>query len=65
MFTINERTKIMYNNKHDDSVMLIMARRDQMKEPAVKAKMREIWDILSRYEAELTNFGVTRGGRTS
>ncbi len=46
----------------DDYVMLIMAHRDQMKEPGVKTKMREAWDILSCFEAELTNFGAIRGG---
>ena len=49
-------------NLCDDYVMLIMAPRDQMKDPEVKSNMRQVWDILSGFEAELTNFGAIRGG---
>ncbi|MBW1942538.1 MAG: hypothetical protein JRJ51_06865 [Deltaproteobacteria bacterium] len=49
-------------NLCDDYVMLIMTPRDQMKDPAVKSGMRQVWDILSGFEAELTNFGAIRGG---
>lgn len=49
-------------NLCEDYVMLIMAPRDQMKDPEVKSKMRQVWDILSGFEAELTNFGAIRGG---
>ena len=49
-------------NLCDDYVMLIMAPRDQMKDPEVKSKMRQVWDILSGLEAGLANFGAIRGG---
>ncbi len=49
-------------NLCDDYVMLIMAPRNQMKDPEVKFKMRQVWDILSDFEAELTNFGAMWGG---
>ena len=48
-------------NMCDDYVMLIMAPQAQMTIPEVKSKMRRVWDILSGFEAELTNFGAIRG----
>jgi hypothetical protein len=49
-------------NLRDDYVMLILTNFDRMNDPDVKDKMREIWDILSSYEGDLTNFGSIRGG---
>ena len=47
---------------HDDYVMLIMCRPDQVNEPDVRSRLREAWDVLSSFEADLTNFGSVRGG---
>lgn len=47
---------------HDDYVMLILTGVDRMKDPDVKGKMREAWDILSSFGSELANFGSIRGG---
>jgi hypothetical protein len=33
-----------------------------MKDPAVRDKMQEAWDILSSFGSHLTNFGAIRGG---
>jgi hypothetical protein len=46
----------------DDYVMLILTPFDRMNDPAVKARMREIWDLLASYESDLANFGSIRGG---
>jgi hypothetical protein len=46
----------------DDYVMLISTSPDRMKDPDVKGTMRGIWDILSSYGSNLTNFGAIRGG---
>ena len=46
----------------DDYVMLIMAEPGKINQESVKNRMRESWDIISHYEAELTNFGTVRGG---
>jgi hypothetical protein len=46
----------------DDYVMLVMAGRERMKNEIVQERMNEVWDILSRHEAALTNFGSIRGG---
>jgi len=46
----------------DDYVMLISTSPDRMKDPDVKGKMREIWDLLSSHGGDLTNFGAIRGG---
>ncbi len=47
---------------HDDYVMLILTSVDRMKNPEVRSRMREAWDILSGYAKDLTNFGSIRGG---
>ena len=47
---------------HDDYVMLILTSVDRMKDPNVRDKMREAWDILSSHGSDLTNFGSIRGG---
>ncbi len=47
---------------HDDYVMLIMTRADLMNEPDIQSRMREAWDLLSSFEADLANFGSVRGG---
>ncbi len=47
---------------HDDYVMLIMTSPDRVNDPDVKNKLREAWDVLSSFEADLTNFGSVRGG---
>jgi hypothetical protein len=46
----------------DDFVMLIMGGPDRMKHEGVRERMGEIWDILSRYQADLGNYGTLRGG---
>lgn len=46
----------------DDFVMIVMAGRERMKTEAVQERMKTVWDILARYEADLTNFGSIRGG---
>jgi hypothetical protein len=46
----------------DDFVMLVMAGRDRMAKETVRQRMTEVWNILSRYEAELSNFGTLNGG---
>ncbi len=46
----------------DDFVMLIMAGRDRMATEMVRQRMAAVWDILSRYEAGLANFGTLNGG---
>lgn len=46
----------------DDYVMLIMSRPDMMDQENVKKKMAALWDIISHYELDLTNFGTVRGG---
>ena len=50
------------DNLCDDYVMLIMPGVTRMKLPAVQKSMKEIWEILSRYETALVNFGTLRGG---
>ena len=47
---------------HDDYVMLIMVSPDRANDPDVKSRMQEAWDVLSSFEADLTNFGSVRGG---
>jgi hypothetical protein len=47
---------------HDDYVLLIGTSPDMAKDPDVKSRMRKAWDILSSFEADLTNFGSVRGG---
>jgi len=47
---------------HDDYVMLIMSSPDRANEPDVKSKLQQVWDVLSSFEADLTNFGSVRGG---
>jgi len=49
-------------NLKDDYVMLIMCRPDQANDPEVKSRLQEAWDVLSSFEADLTNFGSVRGG---
>jgi hypothetical protein len=49
-------------NLHDDYVMLIMCSPDKTNDPDIKSKLREAWDVLSSFEADLTNFGSVRGG---
>lgn len=51
------------DNLCEDYVMLIMPGMDRMKLESVQENMKAIWNILSRYEAELANFGTLRGGR--
>ena len=50
------------DNLCNDYVMLIMPGMNRMKLESVQENMKGIWDILSRYEAELVNFGTLRGG---
>ena len=47
---------------HDDYVMLIMVSPDRANDPDIKSRMQEAWDILSSFQADLTNFGSVRGG---
>ena len=49
-------------NLHDDYVMLIMCSPDKANDPDVKSRLREAWDVVSSFEADLTNFGSVRGG---
>lgn len=46
----------------DDYVMLVMAGPERMKNTAIQERMGQVWDILARHEAALTNFGSIRGG---
>ena len=47
----------------EDYVMLIMASRDVNMEGS-QEKMKQIWDLLSRHEADLVNYGnITAGNR--
>jgi hypothetical protein len=46
----------------DDYVMLIMVSPDRSNEPDIKSRMQEAWDVLSSFQADLTNFGSVRGG---
>ena len=47
---------------HDDYVMLIMVSPDRANDPDIKSRMQEAWDVLSSFQADLTNFGSVRGG---
>jgi len=47
---------------HDDYVMLVMSSPDRASDPDVKSKLQQAWDVLSGFEADLTNFGSVRGG---
>jgi hypothetical protein len=47
---------------HDDYVVLVLTSVDRMKDPEVRAAMREAWQIFSSYAENLTNFGAIRGG---
>jgi hypothetical protein len=46
----------------DDYVMLIMPGMEWSKVESERQKIEKIWEILSRHEAELVNFGTLRGG---
>ena len=46
----------------DDYVMLIMTSPDRANDPDIKSRMQEAWDVLSSFQADLTNFGSVRGG---
>lgn len=46
----------------DDYVMIVMAGRDRIKNEAVRERMRAVWDVLTRHEASLANYGTIRGG---
>lgn len=46
----------------DDYVMLIMPGKGWSEKGSEREKIEKIWEILSRHEAELVNYGTLRGG---